>query len=1018
MKIQAVHVQNAFRPQLNPTHRIIDRAVRIDRVLKQQGLINGRGARLKRLKPFVIIVNGGYVLQSDWGRKLKDGDLIVTLPLPPHLQGGGGKSNPLKIILQIALIAAAIWVPGALGLAGWQAGAVGALTSVVGSMLINALLPEAVATSAEAVASAPSLLVGTQNNGARIRQPMPVLYGRRRFYPDLAAMPYNEMSDNSAYLYQLFCLTMGKMDVEQISIEKTPIANFDNVEYQIVEPYGSVTLFPDNVYTAPEVQDIELEGAVIGSGSDVIGYKKVVSFSMGGTTGVVTKTTSYTPTLGTLAFKTYTATPHGRETSRISVDFSFPGGLASVDSGGTVNSASVDFIVEYRKIDETGSPLGGWVRANSKSFEGSVEVVGSVGATEQKDVEVSDRITAASVDGQLRTINYAVPMGRYEVRIARSNVDSDKTSVSDSMRWIGLRSYMPSVKTYGNCTMLAVKIKATNNLNSNIARRVNVLGTRILPVFDGVTWADQPTRSPAWAAADVLRNTDYGRRFDDRRINIDELRRLSAVFNTRGDYCDGLFLDDTTIWEALSRVLEVGRTKQIYYAGMIDFVRNEKKLLSKSYMFTPNNMIKDSFNVRYEYPKHNDADYIIVEYTDPVSWSVKQVDCFLDDTQKTKPLTIQLSFCADRQQAWREGIHRAAINRVQREFPSFTTEMEGMLPRYGDKLLLSHDVPEWAASGWICYSTGAQISTSEELPWQDGANHVIALRARDGTVQGVYPCSKVDDQTALIAGFFELSKENEEPTHYIFGTSESVGLEAIMLSATPDVDQKVGVTCVTYSDYPHEAENSLSMPIDDIGDTEDDEVLAVAQLSVKKSIVDNVFSVSCNHVRDASKYQFQWSDDGGSNWSAAVESTSNTISTALPFGGAIKLRARAVGTFVDAWFTITTSVVAAAGVDHSPPSLLITSVGGGVNDSTKSFNIRIAANGDANIKSYQLELGDLVVWSGYLSPSQTASVDRVFYRYKNTTTNQYEDASEAVFSAYGVDQKGVLTAKSTQTVNY
>src|SRR5690606_36096368 len=132
----------------------------------------------------------------------------------------------------------------------------------------------------------------------------------------------------------------------------------------------------------------------------------------------------------------------------------------------------------------------------------------------------------------------------------------------------------------------------TNNINQQIARRVRVVGTRKLKVWDPVNgWSVNPvtTRNPAWAAADILRNVSYGRRLPTSRLNMPKLYQLSQLWATRGDNFDGIFDVTMQLWEALLKVCEVGRTMPMYYAGLIDFVRNEPKTLPTA-MFSPSNI--------------------------------------------------------------------------------------------------------------------------------------------------------------------------------------------------------------------------------------------------------------------------------------------------------------------------------------------------------------------------------------------------------------------------------------------
>lgn len=840
-----VHANNPFCPQAKPVHYTITKPKSIESILVKQGLLkNGQ-----RQVPFVVQVDGEFVLQNDWGMRLKKDQLLMIVELPAYLQGGGG-SNPLKMVLQIALVVAAMYVPGLFALQGMAAGLVSAGIMIAGTFLINALLPDPIVGVAgdNSRLAKDQFLIGSQNNQARIRSPIPVLYGRRRLYPDLAMAPYVEMSGDEMYLYQLFCLTQGKLSIEQICIEKTPISSFNEVNYKVFQPYEPMNFFPDNVYTAPEITDLKLEDFN-------------VDFQWQGG---------------------FVVTPSGQRTQLLSVDLSLPRGLVNMDnSSGSLNRHDVLFIIQARKIDDSNSPVGGWFTLSDASIQ------------------------ASTIDPLLRTFYFTVPLGRYEIRAAkRKSLININSRILDELHWVGARSYLLNKMHYGNVTMLAVKIRASNNINNNISRRINVLGTRILPVFNGIDWVEKPTRSIAWAAADVFRNQIYGRRLRDKRINLDELVRLDKTWTDRGDYCDAIFSDDVTTWEAATRIVECGRTKPIYYAGVIDFCRNEKKQLPSA-MFTPQNMIKDSFSVEFSFPKSDEADYVIVEYTDPVSWQSKQVECFLPDSKKQKPLTIQMLGITNRQQAWREGIHRAAIQRVQRQFPEFQTEMEGLIPRYGDKLMISHDVPEWGASGVIESIAGNVIQTSDELPWSQ--NNVIALRGRDGSVQGLYNITKINDFSGQIDGDPYVSDGYfEEPTHYIFGNTETVGMDVIMIGAVPDGDNKVRISCINYSDYPHDVENELEMPIEVLPSEPMQEVLVITWIHVDQTLAENLYQVSCNTARGASRYDFEVYENDA--WKGLYSGANSSFIDYLPEGDEVRIRARAVGSYVGNWFVITTSI--------------------------------------------------------------------------------------------------------------
>jgi hypothetical protein len=110
-------------------------------------------------------------------------------------------------------------------------------------------------------------------------------------------------------------------------------------------------------------------------------------------------------------------------------------------------------------------------------------------------------------------------------------------------------------RDFGAVTLLAVRMRATNNLSLQASRKISVLCTRKLPVWTGTGWsAPQPTRSIAWALADAARNPVYGAGLADAQIDLAGLLALDAQWAARGDSFDGRFDRPSTWWEAATRI--------------------------------------------------------------------------------------------------------------------------------------------------------------------------------------------------------------------------------------------------------------------------------------------------------------------------------------------------------------------------------------------------------------------------------------------------------------------------------
>jgi hypothetical protein len=74
--------------------------------------------------------------------------------------------------------------------------------------------------------------------------------------------------------------------------------------------------------------------------------------------------------------------------------------------------------------------------------------------------------------------------GRFQVRIARLMHQAYTRGYGDrqwdKILWVGLKGLVPSAKSYGNVTLLAMKMRASNQVNSSTNTKVNCIVTRKL----------------------------------------------------------------------------------------------------------------------------------------------------------------------------------------------------------------------------------------------------------------------------------------------------------------------------------------------------------------------------------------------------------------------------------------------------------------------------------------------------------------------------------------------------------
>lgn len=385
-----------------------------------------------------------------------------------------------------------------------------------------------------------------------------------------------------------------------------------------------------------------------------------------------------------------------------------------------------------------------------------------------------------------------MPAGRYEVRAIRTNAKDMSARAGSDLNWNALKAHLVGDDDFGNVTLLAMKMRATDNLSQRSSRMVNCIVTRKLPIWDAVTgWsAPQATRSIAWACADILKSS-YGAKLEDSRIDLQALVALDTIWTARGDTFNGVFDRKLTVWDALSQVARCGRAVAFLQGGLVRFVRDEPKTLPVA-LFSPRNIVKGSFKIDYVMPGEDTADSVTVEFFNEKTWKPDEVTVSLPDSSADQPATVSLFGSTNKSHAIREGLYMAAANRYRRRMVSFKTELEGLIPTYGDLIAISHDMPRWGEAGDVVAYDPPYLDLSESVSFNEGDSHYIVLRKKDGSVSGPWLVSAGANERQVMLGeeldFTPYTGSEQERTHFAFGIGEQWGVLARVTAVKPRGD--------------------------------------------------------------------------------------------------------------------------------------------------------------------------------------------------------------------------------------
>lgn len=715
----------------------------------------------------MVVVNGMALMKDEWPvRLVAPGDKIDWTLLPTG--GGDNKGTSRQVLTIIAIIVISYYTGGLVSagtLSAGQAGVLSIALNLAAQVLINAIIPiKALDVAANSASSVYNTALSA--NSARLYQPIPVIYGRMKTFPDFAAQPYSYYENNNQYYAALFCIGQGHYTVERVMIDDTNIRNFSDVKYRILPPGSLPTLVNSNVVTAPEIAGQEL---------------KAGRFTAG-----------------------YTVCAAGYTVNRIEVDVTMDQGIGYMENDGTITPFPLDMRVDARYVDDFGVP--------TSAITGSAAWFNIM----------LPNITGATRTAQRRTFGVDITPGRVEVRMTRTSLafSSDNHYVTQA-NWAALRGFLVSAGPvlHPGATHMEVLMKASEQLTGLNQRKVNVIVRRKLAVrtAEATSAALAETRSIAWALQDIWLNDDYGARQDFNTHDYDSLVTLNAIWAARQDYLDILFDSRTTIREALKIVSQAGRAVAYQRMGMLAVARDQEQTLPIA-GFSGRNILPGSATIGYALPTPETADAVVVEYFDNRIWDWVPVECPAPGVvTPVNPVTLRLAGITQYYQAKREGTYKAADNLWRRKFPKWSTEMLGRLPTYGSAVLFAPAMPGWSQSGDVVGATGLTVNLSEPVVFTEGVTNYISFMGPYGRyTEAIIASPSSDPNTVVLASTpaypLVFNDPDQDRTRYIFGDQGQEEMTVRVLNLQYKGHSESGpiveISGVAEDNRVHEADNA------------------------------------------------------------------------------------------------------------------------------------------------------------------------------------------------------------------
>ena len=777
-------------------------------------------------QPISIILNDRLLSVTEWDTVCPDPGSIINVKAEVMGGGGGGGSNPLQVVAMVAIIAIAIAAPYALAAYGgaFAAGgsaamvtAAGGLTMagslltagimIAGSLLIGAIFsPKMSAMDMDSASGSnkndsPTYSLSGGSNRPRPYEPMPVIMGTHRFFPDAAANPYTEYHGEDQYLYQIFGFGLSSIYLSDYKIGTNPLSNYTAYNWHYTDQYGKIPSFPGNVDST--------SGAVLENSA-----------------GWITRTTS-------------------SNTYRIGLDIE--GVLFYANDSGGLDNTSVQLRVQYKPagsstwIDPADIEVSGigfvdgryenyyvLVERNFGFFRGNNTAVTEISKAEydsyvQKTVsgfddvfafrwlysaEVRTRFVAGSgpvviVNGASQSPKRAslfinVPLGTYDVRVIRDTADSTNPRLSNKLTWSVLKSYQLDDGDYIGQTRQGIVIRASEQLTGAV-QQLSATAIANARYWDG-QWRWGPTSNPAhWFMDFAIGRYDtnnrllYGIGLSNEQIDFQQLNAWANFCTAEGLTFNAVLDGTQTAADVLTLISRCGFGSPTWSSGKLGVVwdaRNKAPVAA----FGMSNIIKGSFEVRYITEQL--ADEIVVRFIDPdKDWNQSEVRVTVPGVSNPiRSTTVDLLGCTSRTMAGKFANYVAAQQRYRRRRVTWDCDFEGFVCQRGDVVLLSHDLTQWGYSGRIVAVDGNTVTFDREVP-RSGMAEYMMLKRPDGsmTTYTVLPGTG-NAQTVTLTTAPDFQEDYELLDHmWFFSPLATPGKKVKIISVQPISDSRIQV---------------------------------------------------------------------------------------------------------------------------------------------------------------------------------------------------------------------------------
>ncbi len=713
-----------------------------------------------------VYINGGRVLNKFFKYITPKENTHIKIVLIP---AGGNASDVLRMV---AFVVIAVYAPQLAASFGYGTTATAAIQlgiTIAGNVLVNALFPPpSIDIGGAATSSAALTIAGTQNQ-AKYDQPVQRIYGVVKNYPPLGAQPYTISLGGVQYIYMLFDLGYGSLDVTELKIGDTPLTDYNEVTYNVVDvsEESNLQFFSNDI-------DTETVNATLNDGDPA-------------TIRTSATTQKY-----------------------IQFDLILNSGLIGYNNKG--DELYEDITFGYTLKDEND------VLINPADYT-FTPVLNTAFATViiSQPTTSSFKLSAFEVNGFSVTlqIKTTITTDFIKLSLTRTSSSSNGTSTINNVNYASIRTFKTSKvinpfriidtvsPTRLTHTMVEMRVRATDQLNG-VINSFNCVAVSKLRTYDGTNiTAPVATNNPAWIYADILTGTLNQRPKLDANINWNELKRWADFCDTlssgengissKSHTCNFVLDYSSTIYKLLKDVAAIGRASPDIYDDMYSVIFEEQKT-TKIQLFTNSNSSNFTSNIMYaELP-----DAVKVNFRDPESdWQMRELIVYNDNfTNASAKIyeSIDSPMTTSSDEAYRNGRYWLKQAALRREEITFDCDLEWLECKRGDLVGYQHDVMKVGGTSMRIKTVVGTVVTVDTDPGMNGNNiDYFELRPNNGLiVSGYVAYYNVADKYTIDIGV----NGAQIGDLLIVNTSGLASYDLLVKTIDVNSDQSASITCV------------------------------------------------------------------------------------------------------------------------------------------------------------------------------------------------------------------------------